>query len=71
LQGNHDQRMPAALAIQATQQVGKRGTYREFDGDHLLLSKRAHEVQAALTAWLSRQEHDANTGVHATGLRGD
>ena len=62
LQGNADERMPAALALQATQQAGKRGTYREFDGDHLLLAKRAHEVQEVLAAWLSEQENDANSG---------
>ena len=56
LQGNADERMPAALTLQATQRAGKRGTYREFDGDHLLLAKRAHEVQEALAAWLSEQE---------------
>ena len=56
LQGNADERMPAALAIEATQQAGKRGTYREFDGDHLLLAKRAHEVQEVLAAWLRQQE---------------
>ena len=61
LQGNADERMPATLALQATQQVGKRGMYREFDGDHLLLAKRAREVQEVLAAWLSEQE--ANTGT--------
>ncbi len=63
LQGNADERMPAALACQATQQAGKRGTYREFDGDHLLLAKRAPEVQEVLAAWLSEQEDNANTGT--------
>jgi pimeloyl-ACP methyl ester carboxylesterase len=67
LQGNADQRMPAALALQMTQRAGKRGTYREFDGDHLLLAKRAHEVQEVLAEWLSQQENDADTGVRATG----
>ncbi len=71
LQGNADQRMPAALAIQMTQQAGKRGTYREFDGDHLLLAKRAHEVQEVLAAWLSQQESDADTGVQAARLLRD
>jgi pimeloyl-ACP methyl ester carboxylesterase len=56
LQGNADERMPAALAIQLTRQLGARGTYREFDGDHLLLAKRASEVQEALVAWLIQQE---------------
>ena len=65
LQGDADQRMPAALAIQATQHAGKRGTYREFHGDHLLLAKRAREVQEVLAAWLRQQED--NTGVHAAG----
>ena len=60
VQGNADQRMPAALAIEAIQQAGKRGTYRDFDGDHLLLAKRAQEVQEALAAWLRQQEDDAN-----------
>ena len=63
LQGNADERMPAALALQATQQAGTRGTYREFDGDHLLLAKRAAEVQDVLAAWLTEQEHDTNTGT--------
>ena len=66
LQGNADQRMPAALAIRTTQLAGRRGTYRVFDGDHLLLAKRAHEVQEVLAAWLNRQEDDANSGgAHA------
>jgi pimeloyl-ACP methyl ester carboxylesterase len=63
LQGDADERMPAVLALQATQHAGKRGTYREFDGDHLLLAKRAQEVQEVLAAWLSKQENDANTGT--------
>jgi hypothetical protein len=48
--------MSAALAIQVTNRLGERATYREFDGDHLLLAKRAREVQDALAAWLSQQE---------------
>jgi pimeloyl-ACP methyl ester carboxylesterase len=68
LQGNADQRMPAALAIQVMQQAGKRGTYREFDGDHLLLAKRAHEVQEALAAWLRQQEEETAPDLHAAGL---
>jgi len=63
LQGNADERMPAALALKATHQAGKRGLYHEFDGDHLLLAKRAHEVQEVLAAWLRAQEDDANTGT--------
>ena len=45
LQGNGGQRMSANLARQVTRQAGKRGTYREFDGDHLLLAKRRAEVR--------------------------
>ena len=56
LQGAHDDRMPAYEANQYINQAGTQGTYREFDGDHLLLAKRAKEVQAALKEWLVRQE---------------
>ena len=69
LQGNADERMSAALAIQLIQQLGKRGTYREFDGDHLLLAKRASEVQDALAAWLSQQEKAADTGISPVAMR--
>jgi hypothetical protein len=65
LQGNADRRMPAALAIQTTRQAGQRGTYREFDADHMLLVKRTHEVQEVLAAWLSRQEEEIDGRVHA------
>ena len=67
LQGNADQRMPAALALQVAERAGKQGTYREFDGDHLLLAKRAREIQDVLAAWLSQQEDATNTSVPATG----
>jgi len=63
LQGNADARMVAALAIQLTRQLGKRGTYREFDGDHLLLAKRASDVQGVLATWLSQQEEATDTGI--------
>ncbi len=66
LQGNADQRMSAALAIQLTQQIGKRGTYHEFDGDHLLLAKRAHEVQDVLGTWLSQQEKAADISISSS-----
>ncbi len=63
LQGNADERMSAALAIQLTEQLGKRATYCEFDGDHLLLAKHASEVQGVLAKWLSQQEEAADTGI--------
>ena len=44
------------MAYQVIQKFDHRVTYREFDGDHLLLAKRAHEVQDALGIWLSQQE---------------
>jgi pimeloyl-ACP methyl ester carboxylesterase len=56
LQGNADERMPASLALQLARQSGHRATYREFAGDHLLLAKRANEVQEVLGEWLGQQE---------------
>jgi pimeloyl-ACP methyl ester carboxylesterase len=56
LQGKTDERMPASLAIQSARQSGHRATYREFDGDHLLLAKCATEVQEVLAEWLRQQE---------------
>lgn len=63
LQGDADERMSAALALALIQRLGKRGTYREFAGDHLLLAKRASDVQAALAAWLTQQEEAAKIGI--------
>jgi len=59
LQGSADERMPASLAIQLARRSGHRATYREFAGDHLLLAKRANEVQDVLIEWLSQQEASA------------
>ena len=59
LQGNHDERMPADLTARYVKQAGDRGTYREFDGDHLLLAKHAPEVQAELLKWLREREAQA------------
>jgi hypothetical protein len=56
LQGLHDDRMDASEAARYIAQAGERGTYCEFDGDHLLLAKRAAEVQAELRKWLELQE---------------
>ena len=66
LQGNADERMSADLTIALTQRLGKRGTFHEFDGDHLLLAKRASEVQDVIAAWLSQQEQatDIPAPVH-------
>jgi surfactin synthase thioesterase subunit len=68
LQGNADERMPASLAIQLAKQSGHRATYREFVGDHLLLAKRANEVQKVLIEWLSQQEASAR-GFSGTAAR--
>jgi pimeloyl-ACP methyl ester carboxylesterase len=63
LQGADDERMPAELARDYVRQAGARGTYHEFAGDHLLLAKRAAEVQAVLETWLREQERTpANRG---------
>jgi pimeloyl-ACP methyl ester carboxylesterase len=59
LQGRYDERMHPSAASRYIAQAGARGTYREFDGDHLLLAKRAAEVQAELSKWLERQEERA------------
>jgi pimeloyl-ACP methyl ester carboxylesterase len=66
LQGANDERMPAFLAIEFAQRAGARATYREFDGDHLLLAKRAQEVRDVFADWLSQQEtkaHDPSGGT--------
>lgn len=59
LQGNNDHRMLAASTRRYIERVGNLGTYREFDGDHVLLAKRAAEVQDALVEWLQTQEAQA------------
>ena len=59
LQGADDERMPADLTARYVEQAGDRGTYVEFDGDHLLLAKRAPEVQAMLVKWLREREAQA------------
>ena len=51
--------MAASEAIRYIQQAGARGAYREFDGDHLLLAKRAAAVQVGLRQWLELQEERA------------
>ena len=56
IQGTDDERMPASLAIQFASRSGKRAIYREFHGDHLLLAKRARDVQEVFADWLSQQE---------------
>lgn len=56
LHGNDDARMRPDAAMAYAQQAGDRGTYREFDGDHLLLAKQAREVRKVLAAWLVEQE---------------
>ena len=56
LQGLYDERMDASETVRYIAQAGERGTYCEFDGDHLLLAKRAAEVQAELRKWLELQE---------------
>lgn len=55
LQGLYDERMDASEAVRYISQAGERGTDCEFDGDHLLLAKRAVEVQAELKKWLELQ----------------
>jgi poly(3-hydroxybutyrate) depolymerase len=61
LQGLHDERMDASEAVRYIAQAGDRGTYCEFDGDHLLLAKRAAEVQTELRKWLElREERSPN-----------
>lgn len=56
LQGADDQRMHADSTRRYIERTGKLGTYHEFDGDHVLLAKRAVEVQDALVEWLQAQE---------------
>jgi pimeloyl-ACP methyl ester carboxylesterase len=56
LHGRDDERMPVDSALRYIRQAGDRGTSQVFDGDHLLLAKKAAEVQAALAAWLRKQE---------------
>ena len=58
--------MPASLATEFAHRAGTRATYREFDGDHLLLAKRAREVREVFGDWLSQQEVKARQSSNDT-----
>lgn len=59
LYGDDDERMPAEQGKEFVLQAGDRGTFREFDGDHLILAKRARDMQQAMADWLREQERNA------------
>jgi predicted esterase len=59
LHGTYDDRISFTAAKSYVDQAGDRGTYREFDGDHLVLAKQPIEMQTALAEWLREQERRA------------
>lgn len=60
LHGEQDERIQIEAAREYQRRFGGRVTLREFaDGDHLLLAKKAAEVQAEMEQWFREQEATA------------
>lgn len=56
IHGTYDERFSVETVKKCAENAQNLGNFREFEGDHLLLAKRAVEVQAALVDWLGEQE---------------
>jgi dienelactone hydrolase len=55
IQGEYDERMPAAEARRIAETIGAAGTYVELPGDHFLIMKQPELVQNAIATWLENQ----------------